>query len=121
MELFQVSQWSALNSKSEYRKSKQIRILKWSKFKTVLNIRIYDFEFVSCIQRLSATLGFKDLGRSFKIKALFWTVVKPIFDLCQFMLGDISQVDFLWYEASNQPDCVLDGSLLVTAVGFTKI
>ena len=78
-------------------------------------------KFKTCIQRLSATLGFKDFGRRFKFKALFRTIVKPVFDLCQLLLGDISQVDFLWYEASNQPDCVLDGSLLVTAVGFTKI
>ena len=78
-------------------------------------------EFMSCIQRLSATLGFKDLGWRFKIKALFRSVIKPVFDLCQFMLGDISQVSFLGYEAADQPDCVLYASLLVTAVGVTKI
>ena len=79
------------------------------------------FEFVSCIQPLSATLGFKDLRRCFKSEAFSRTVIKPVFDLCQMILGDLSQVGFLRQETPHQANCVLYRASFVTVEGFAKV
>ena len=71
--------------------------------------------------QLSATLRFKDFRRCFKSEAFSRTVIKPVFDHCQLILGHFSQVGFLRQEAPYQANCVFYGPSFVTAKGFAKV
>ena len=77
--------------------------------------------FHSWIQPLSATLGFKDLCRSFESETFSRTIIEPGFDFGQMALRDSSQIGLLWQEAPHKANGILDGTPFVAMERFAKV
>jgi len=82
---------------------------------------VYKRKFSTWIQPLSATLGFKDLCRSFESETFSRTIIEPGFDFGQMALRDSSQIGLLWQEAPHQANGILDGSPFVAMERFAEV
>jgi len=54
----------------------------YTKNESISDCDLTTWEYTTCVQPLSATLGFEDLRRGFESETFSRTVIEPVFDLC---------------------------------------